>query len=272
MSEPQLLDPRRSAAAHATRAIGTQRQGVLVGLVAVLPLLGAGCIGGSLATSTGPRVRGLWSVAAEQHAHVGEEVLFDFVLTRPMDRRPLDPVGIADYCVLQIGEARRIAKPDFDGHFRFSHTLTDQSAGSRIKAIATAYRAVGHQDLAAIAADSAALDGAVDDVDQKQAADSVRLVIYQAKIDLTIPKTASPLDPASGRIQIRKADGSVTSVYQDRPNRRGFTITGAADGGYTISYLPRGDELNPTGTTDIEFTVYDQNARRHALSQKLATP
>jgi hypothetical protein len=241
-------------------------------LAATLLLHGTGCIGGSLATSTGPRVRGPWSVAAEQYAHVGEEVLFDFVLTRPLDHRPLDPVGIADYCVLDVGGVQRIAEPEFDGHFRFSHTLTNQAPGSKIKATATAYHAVGRRDLAAIAAAPAALGGAADEADRKVAADSVRLVVYQATIDLPIPRTASPLDPSSGRIQIRKADGTVTSVFQDRPNRRGFTVAEAPDGAHTFSYVPRGDELNPTGTTKVEFTVYEQGGRRHTVSQKLSTP
>lgn len=242
-------------------------------LAAVALLAGnAGCFSGSLASSTGPRVRGPWSVADEQYAHRGEEVLFDFVISKPLAKRPLDPTGIADYCVLQIDDTRFVARPDFDGHFRFSHSLRSGKPDMVMKATATAYRTMGRPDLPLTGEQRGERAGAVDEPDEKVAADSVRLVLYQARIVLELEESLGRLDFASGRMQIRKADGTTTSIYGDQPHRPGFRVTGPTDGRYTVTYEPRGDELNPTGTTDIEFTVYDQAGRCHEVTATLDTP
>lgn len=242
-------------------------------LVVVALLAGnGGCFSGSLASSTGPRVRGLWSVADEQYAHRGEEVLFDFVISKPLAKRPLDPTGIADYCVLQIDDTRFVAQPDFDGHFRFSHTLRSGKPDTVMAATATAYRTMGRPDLPLTGGQWGEPAGPVDKPDEKVAADSVRLILYQARIVLELKETPSRLDFASGRMQIRKADSTTTSVYGDQPHRPGFRATGSADGRYTVTYEPRGDEINPTGTTEIEFTVYDQAGSCHTVSATLDTP
>ncbi|UCG16889.1 MAG: hypothetical protein JSV19_02410 [Phycisphaerales bacterium] len=263
--------PDSTAGTRRGSVVTRPRAGAMLAVVALLAGNG-GCFSGSLASSTGPRVRGPWSVADEQYAHRGEEVLFDFVISKPLAKRPLDPTGIADYCVLQIDDTRFVAQPDLDGHFRFAHTLRSGTPDTVIKASATAYRTMGRPDLPLTGAQLGEPAGPVDEPDEKVAADSVRLVLYQARIVLELQETPSRLDFASGRMQIRKADGTTTSVYGDQPDRPGFRAAGPADGRYTITYEPRAEELNPIGTTEIEFTVYDQTGRCHEVTATLDTP
>jgi hypothetical protein len=68
-------------------------------------------------------------------------------------------------------------------------------------------------------------------------------------------------------------NGSPTSIYLDRPHRPGFSITGPEpDGYYRIRYVPSGMELNPIGTTEVEFVVYDTAGHPHYASTTLDTP
>ena len=71
------------------------------------------------------------------------------------------------------------------------------------------------------------------------------------------------LDAESGVLRIKRDDGSSSVVYVDRPNRPGFGLVGPQpDGYYYVIYRPNGNELNRTGSTDIEFTIYDRTGQK----------
>jgi hypothetical protein len=155
--------------------------------------LSGGCISGSLATSTGPRVSGDWSVANEQFALAGEQVSFDYILTQPFKKHPLDPIGIADYCVLEVDRHREVAEPEYDGHFRFTQTLGNLAPGTKVNAKATAYKTFGRRDVQLLPDGGAISRQAGDERDRRVASDSVRLRIYQARIELDFPQTPDVL-------------------------------------------------------------------------------
>ncbi|MBN1514441.1 MAG: hypothetical protein JXB13_20670, partial [Phycisphaerae bacterium] len=183
-----------------------------------------GCFEASLATSTGPRAKGDWSVAGTQMVHVGEEVGFDFVIFKPFTHYPLDPEGIATYAVLDVGEASVFAEAGHRGHFEFTHHFQTEPAGAALQARATAYRAIGGRDRGRV--QTSWSDFAANEPDRRVASDTVRLRFYQSVIELTVPVAAEPLDFSAARLEIRKSDGTATSVYQDRASRRGFRVSG----------------------------------------------
>jgi len=232
-----------------------------------------GCVSASLATSTGPHpLQQRWSMASTQEAHIGEQVYFDFVLT-DWRGRFLGPTGIADYCVAMIGGERVEADPDAKGHFRFSYTLDHASAGENLKVTATAYQQFDSRDFMKIGGRWLKADSPYAQPDRKVAGDSVKLTIYQTTLDMQIARPADDLDPESGVLRFQCVDGGGGPVYVDKPGRPGFKIGGpASDGYYRVEYRPTGGQLNPTGTTEVEFTIHDLGGQRHVVSQTLNTP
>ncbi len=246
------------------------RRSLLI-LVVVVALGGnAGCFNASLATSTGERVKGEWSVAQEQHVHVGEEVQFDVVLAKPGMIQPTHPDGIADYCRLELGDVWATATAGRSGHFHFTHVVDRQEPGSRLKVTATVYRVAGNRDPVDRAGEFKAAYDRDDDADIKVASDSITMIVYQAHIEIEIDPAPGEIDFAGGRLEIRRSDGSSTTVYRDRPRRRGFTVSGPAGGRYIVRYDPRASEVNNIGTTEAEFIVYDSGGER--ISRKVAVP
>ena len=241
--------------------------------------LSGGCMSASLATSTGPRPpQQRWSTASTQSAHVGEQVQFDFVLT-DWRGRFVGPTGIADYCVAMIGGERVEAEPDAKGHFRFSYPLDRVRAGEKLKVTATAFQQRDSRDFMKIGGRWLKADSPYAQPDRKVAVDGVKLTIYQTTVDMKIARPADDLDPESGVLRFQCVDsggGPVytgTPVYMDKPGRPGFKIGGPEpDGYYRVEYRPTGGQLNPTGTTDIEFTIHDLGGQRHVVSQTLSTP
>ena len=234
---------------------------------------GGGCVTASLASNTGPRPAGrVWSMAGRQMAHVGEEVKFDFVLT-DWAGRWLDPLGIGDYAAAYIGGERIEATPDVNGHFQFGYTLDQVGPGDRIKVKATAFRQRGGRDFMKIRGQWLQSDSPYEEPDQAIASDAIQLAVYQVPIELTLVRPADDLDPENGVLRLRRMNGLTTSVFIDRPGRPGFTITGPEpDGYYRISYQPTGNELNPVGTTEVEFTIYDTLGQPHYAHATLKTP
>jgi len=245
-----------------------------------------GCISASLATSTGPRPpQQRWSMASTQLAHVGEQVHFDFVLT-DWRGRFVGPTGIADYCVAipsglrtGIGGERVETEPDAKGHFRFSYPLDRLRAGDKLKVTATAFQQRDSRDFMKIGGRWLTADSPYAQPDRKVAGDAVQLTIYQTTVDMKIARPADDLDPESGVLRFQCADGgggpgyTGTPVYMDKPGRPGFRIGGPeSDGYYRVEYRPTGGQLNPTGTTDVEFTIHDLGGQRHVVSQTLSTP
>ncbi len=234
---------------------------------------GGGCVSGSLASNTGPRLVGdQWSVARRQNAHVGEQVRFDFILQDWLQRF-VHPTGLADYCVATIGGKRIETEPEPAGHFRFDYLFDRVQAGDEIEVRATAYRQRGGRDFMKVHGQWLKSDSPYEEDDRRVAGDKIVLTFYEAIVELSMVRPPDDLDPETGVMRIRRSDGSTTSVYIDRPRRPGFRIAGPEpDGYYRVSYKPVGTQLNPIGTTDVEFTIYDQGGQRHYVSTKLGTP
>jgi|GEM_PF-2382821 len=253
------------------------RRYVLVATACVASLLSAsGCVTASLATSTGPRTSGDWSVARRQRAHVGEEVQFDFVLhdpLHPFQEAPLSPLGIADYCVAIIGNERIETEPDMRGHFSFSHRFTDVRTGQTVLVEAAAYRLKGRRDYMRIAGQWVRGSSPYDKPDKRVAADSVRLQFYEAPIEIVLEPSGDDWLIEAGRLDIRRLDGTVSTVLPDRLDRRGFTMSGPDTAGrYRVKYVPSGTELNPTGSTQAVFIISDRSGKTHRLEETILTP
>lgn len=212
-------------------------------------------------------------MARRQQVHVGEEVQFDFVLQNAAGRL-VQPFGLADYCASIIGDERIEAEADPVGHFQFSHLFDDVPPGATVKVTTTAYQQRGGRDFMRIRGTWLPSDSPFNERDRKVATEaSLILTVYQASIDLTFAAGDEDLDPETGVLRIRKSDGSMTAIYEDRPGRPGFTLTGPdADGRYHVHYDPNGRQLNPTGTTDVTFVIYDRAGQVHEASAAIDTP
>jgi hypothetical protein len=249
------------------------------GILATTAAWIGGCVSASLGTSTGPHPQQQrWSIAAKQMAHVGETVQFDFVLTDIWGRF-VAPTGLADYCVAMIGSERAEAEPDERGHFRFSYALDRARPGEKVPVTATAYQQRGSRDHMKIRGQWLTADSPYAEPDRKIAGDSIQLTIYQTKVEMKIVRPADDLDPESGVLRLQRGDGTAapvytgTPVYIDKPGRPGFRLDGPEPNGYyRVEYQPTGEQLNPTGTTEVEFSVYDLGGQRHVVSQTLSTP
>jgi len=244
----------------------------LVG-AALVACAGAGCVGGSLATNSGPRSAGSrWSAAANQKIHVGETVEFDFVLHDAWQRF-VRPGGIADYCVLQIGDKRVEAIPGPYGHFDFTHTFEDVAPGAVIDVKVEAFRQRGAKDFVEIGELWMPTEAFSRDPDASVCRDKIRLTAYQSAVSFQVARPADDFDPATGVLRLRKPDGKTTSVYVNRPTRRGFILDGPEPAGYyRVRYQPRGFEVAHTGTTAVTFTIYDVGGQRHVTQLELDTP
>ena len=249
------------------------RRRIAVTSTTLAALLASGCMSASLASNTGPRPLGWrWSTAPRQKAQVGDEVRFDFVL-QDWRGRFVEPLGLADYCATMIDGRRLEAEPDVHGHFTFTHEFSHVLPGTTFKVTTTAYQQRGGRDFMRVRGEWLHSDSPYEEPDRKIRADSILITIYEAPIQLTIADCREDLDADTGVMRIRRVDGSITSVYVDRPGRPGFTLFGPdADRRYRIHYLPKGNELNPIGTTDVDFIIYDRAGQAHEVSLTIDTP
>lgn len=182
-------------------------------------------------------------------------------------------MGLADYCVAMIGNERVEAEPDAKGHFKFSYSLDHGHPGDKFKVTATAFGQRDSRDFMKIGNRWLKADSPFAEPDRIVAGDTVQIAVYQTTVDLKIARPADDLDPESGVLRFQCADGGGGPVYMDKPGRPGFRIGGpGADGYYRVEYYPTGDQLNPTGTTDVEFTIHDLGGQRHVATQTLSTP
>ena len=255
-------------------------RGVAIGLSLVALLAGAGgCTFASLASTTGPvPPGGTWSTASRQAVRLGETVRFDFVLVDWLSN-PIDPLGIADYCVVFIGQERIETEADARGHFRFAYTFDRRhlpngvATGDRVTVEAAAYRQRANRDFMKIAGEWLMSESPYEIADARVASASLTLEVYEALFELTIERPAFDLDPDSGVLRIWRRDGGVVSVYSNKPGRPGFLLTGPdADGRYRVTYRPGGDELDPNGSTEVEFEVYDVSRTPHRTTKRIETP
>ncbi len=204
--------------------------------------------------------------------HVGEKVEFDFVLQN-WRRQRVQPLGLADYCVALIGDERIEAEPDISGHFRFVYTFSGVHPGDKVKVKATAYSQRGRRDYMKIRGQWIQSDSPYEEPDRKFVGDAIVLQVYEAPIDLTLVCPPDELAPETGVLRIRRQDETTTVVLPERRSKPGFVMTGPEpDGYYRIRYLPGGDELNTTGTTEVEFVIEDVTGHHHEARATLDTP
>ena len=233
----------------------------------------AGCIRGSLATSTGPNGRQGWSADSRQDAHVGEKVRFSFILVNPFVNRPVDPYGYADYCTATVGRHRVQCEPDLGGRFRFEHLLDGVEDGQTVKVTATAYRQYGRRDFIKVGDTWLRGESRFDEPDRKVHSDSLYLDVYQAQVAIRLPAGATPFEFETGRLELIRGDGMTSRVFADQPGRPGFTVEGPDEQGmYTIAHLPRGTELDSSGQTKARFVVQDLDGQRHTAEAVIPTP
>ncbi|MFH0982091.1 MAG: hypothetical protein V2A79_11175 [Planctomycetota bacterium] len=237
-----------------------------------LPLL-SGCFGGSLATSTGSRSSGDWSIAGHQAAHVGEKVRFSFVLTQPFITHPISPAGIADYCIVALDDQNAEAEPDANGKFTLAYRMPEAWRNREIRVRATAYRQYGQPDRKVVGGELLQVESAADPVDRVIARAALTLLVYHSTVELTLTPGADDFDFSTGRLVLRKADGTGSSVGMARPPVGGFTVEGPdALRVYTVRFAPAWEQVNLTGTTAAEFTVLDLTGVQHRFETEFLTP
>ena len=239
----------------------------------MLASIPAGCVSASLASDTGPRSAGrAWSIAARHPAHVGETVDFDLVLVDGWGRF-LPSAGFDEYAVLAINRERLETEPDGAGHFRFSYNLGAVPVGASVRVVGAVFRQRGHRDFINVQGEWLESNSPYERNDDLVAEDELVLDVYQTRIELSLTRPPTDLDPESGVLRILRQDGTVSTIYVDRPGRPGFILTGPEPSGYyTVTYVPDGDELNATGTTRIEFSIHDLSGQRHESTVLLDTP
>ena len=252
---------------------GRSAASVLLGLASVTILGSAACISGSLASTTGPRPPGhQWSIAPRQMVHVGETVQFDFVL-QDASHRLVPPLGLVDYVAVDVQGRHIEAVADVNGHFTFTYQFDEVHPQQSIVVRVEGYRQKGSRDYMKVNGEWLHTASPFDRPDQPMYADTITLTVYRIPIELRLLSPRDDFDPSSGLLKIRRSADETKTVYIDRPHRRGFRIYGPDEQmAYRIEYWPDGDELNPSGTTDVEFVIYDVSGTPHYVSKSLNTP
>ena len=155
----------------------------------------------------------------------------------------------------------------------FSHTFSDVQPGDKIEVGATAYVQQAGRDYMRIRGQWMHSDSPYEEPDRRIVGDAIVFTVYEVPIELRLVRPPDDLDLDSGVLKIRRRDGSTAKVYIDRPGRPGFTITDPdPDGYHRVTYVPRGCEVNPTGTTEVEFTIHDVTGPRHSVAVTIDTP
>ncbi len=236
-------------------------------------LSATGCLSGSLATSSGGTDGGTWSIAKRQSIHVGETVEFSFVLKKPLSNDSIDAGGIADYCAFSIGGNRVEAELDETGGFKAEYTFSGVEDGAQIAVAASAFSTQDDRDFMQISGKWLQTESPYNKPDRRVASASVTLTVYQSIVRFKLPKPEDAYDLGTGKLTFRCAEDRLVSVFEHRPPRVGFEISDEnADGSRWVAYLPTGDQLNPTGTTEVEFSIYDVAGNRMTFTDTIETP
>ncbi len=232
-----------------------------------------GCMYGSLACDTGPSEQGAWSVAPLQHAHVGENIALSFILRQRFQQNRIDVLGIADYAVANILEERIEIGPDINSAFLFTHRLAGVKPGQVVAVEVAAHQTRGSKDYMKIRGTWRRSVSAAAQPDELVARDSIKLRIYQSRIDYRFAKPQVDLDWSTARLVITRSDDKVSTVFMDRPARPGFTMNGPDQNGYyRIQYFPLASQVNKTGTTRAAFKVLDVNGLEQSHEIEFDTP
>ena len=232
-----------------------------------------GCMYGSLACDTGSSEQGTWSVAPLQHAHVGENIALSFILRQKFQQNRIDALGIADYAVANILEERIEVGPDINSAFLFTHRLTGVKPGQVVAVEVAAHQTRGSRDYMKIRGTWRRSISAAKKPDELVARDSIKLRIYQSKIDYRFAKPQVDLDWSTARLIITTSDDKVSTVFMDRPARPGFTMNGPDQNGYyRIQYFPLAGQVNKTGTTRAVLKVLGVNGLEQSHEFEFDTP
>ena len=196
-----------------------------------------------------------------------------FMIRVPSETDPLLGRPFALYDIYE--ERARPAGLDF-GYLvvgKLTSRISYWKAGDVVEIRAAAYQQRGSRDFMKIAGQWLHNDSPYELPDRKGASDSITLTVYESPIELTIPRSGTPLDPQSGVLRIRRNPESVVSILIDRPDRPGFSLrTPDKAGRYVIRYLPDGKELNAFGKTEIEFTIRDVVGKPITVQLVIETP
>ena len=232
-----------------------------------------GCMYGSLACDTGSSEEGAWSVAPLQDAHVGETIALSFILRQKFQQNRIDVLGIADYAVANILEERIEVGPDINSAFLFTHRLAGVKPGQVVAVEVAAHQTRGSKDYMKIRGTWRRSVRAAEEPDELVARDSIKLRIYQSRIDYRFAKPQVDLDWSTARLVITTSDDKVSTVFMDRPARPGFTMNGPDQNGYyLIQYFPLADQVNKTGTTRAVLKVLDANGLEQSHEFEFDTP
>ena len=232
-----------------------------------------GCMYGSLACDTGSSEQGVWSVAPLQHAHVGENIALSFILRQKLQRNRIDVLGIADYAVANILEERIEVGPDINSAFLFTHRLAGVKPGQVVAVEVAAHQTRGSKDYMKIRGTWRRSISAAEEPDELVAYDSIKLRVYQSRIDYRFGKPQVDLDWSTARLVIIRNDEKVSTVFMDRPTRPGFTMNGPDQNGYyRIQYFPLADQVNKTGMTRAALKVLDVNGLEQSHEFEFDTP
>jgi hypothetical protein len=216
---------------------------------------------------------GEWSIARRQAAHVGETVRFSFILTQPFKKQPINPTGIADYCLLTLDDASADPVLDAGGKYTLAYRMPEAWQGREIRVGATAYRQYGQRDRMVVGGKLLQVGSASDPPDSVIARGVIILLVYQSNVELTLTAGADDFDFNTGRLVLRKADGTAASIAPARPPVGGFTVEDPdRNRVYTVRYEPAWDLVNLSGTTHAEFTVLDLAGHEHRREVEFLTP
>ncbi len=240
--------------------------------MAVLCIVSPGCYVGSLASTTGSRQGGRWSIERHQQVHVGERVNFSFVLRERYKAERVNAAGLADYCAFEFGADRFDVDVDEYGCFRAQYTFSELVEGQEITVAATAYRQVGERDRVKVGGRWFKPDDAKDRADEMIASDKIVLTAYQAGVDLILPHQANEYDFSTAQMVFRRVAGEVSVVFLEESGQAGFHVEAEHNGEWRVTYTPIAGQLNTDGTTDVVFSVYDRAGNRHRLTTTLDTP
>lgn len=244
----------------------------LTGMAVLAAAGSSGCTRGSLATTTGPKpAQARFSLEDKQQVHVGETVEFDFILVNWEGRQIME--GVDEYAAMRIGAMRMETHADFEGHYTFTHTFDETVPGDVIVVRADAYRQRDARDYMEVFGEWVRADSPSERPDEHIAGDQVELDIYQTVIDEPIEVGTSELNPQSGALVLARREGGAKTVYVRTPNRHGFDLSRTATSGlYRLRYEPVATDVNVSGQTSYDFSVYDRAGRMYTVHGVLDTP